>query len=234
VNTRKAGKTIIVILCLAAVPAATETLRAQDFPRPGRYTLTVQYPPRHGAVAALKVHVSEPVGRDKQALELFRRWKHRPFIERLIKKPPPPELRRLATDYPETVYGRYARFYLATLVLQHRFDWEEARRKLASELAGLDPFEAELRMFDEVYANTAAEFADLARSESAFPLADQCLLYQARCYTGSLANRQAEAVAVLKDLVKRFPQSPVAVKAKKRLEKLGKKVPAPTTRPSSP
>ena len=91
------------------------------------------------------------------------------------------------------------------------------------------------RLTENASRKTAWEFADLARSEPAFPLADQCLLYQADCYLNSPADRRAEAVKVLEDLVAKYPESPVAVEAHKRLEKLGKKAPAPpTTQPSAP
>jgi len=217
------------------------------FSEPGDYVLAFSYETdtRRLQAEPLKVRVAEVQGRDQEALDLFRGTKQGEFIEDRTKKVVPPELRRLATEYPNTVYGRYARYYLAAMLLEHRFDWSKVRGMLGSELAGLDRGKAELRLVEKVFEKTASEFADLARGEPAFPLADQCLLYQARCYTGSPANRRAEAVAVLEDLVKRFPESPVAVKAKKRLEqfrkqaakrleKLGKKAPAPTTRPSSP
>jgi len=205
------------------------------FPQPGVYSVSVHYPPGKGTVGTLNVQVSEPMGRDKEALQLFRGRKQADFVERpTSQREVPEEFRRLAAEYPDTVYGRYARFYLAATVLQHRYDWQQARRTFAAELAGLDRVKAERRLFEKVFEKTAAEFADLAAAKPAFPLADQCLLYEAQCYTGSPANRKAEAVAVLEDLVKRFPKSPVAVKARKRLEKLGAKAPAPTTRPSSP
>jgi len=222
-------------------PGAKEAKRtAYAFPKPGDYDIRVafrvvhQRQERRFESPRFKVTVVEPTGREREALELFRGTKQAEFIEDLTKRIPPPELRRLATEYPETVYGRYARFYLARTVLEHRFDWEEARRARASELAGLNPTTANRRLREEVYRKTAAEFADLARSEPAFPLADQCLLYQADCYLNSPADRRAEAVKVLEDLVAKYPESPVAVEARKRLEKLVKKAPAPTTQPSAP
>jgi len=208
------------------------------FSTPGEYVLTLTYAPRYPKqptfeAGALKVTVLESSGRERRALELFRGRKQAWFVE-WSQGNVPEEFRRLAVEYPDTVYGRYARFYLAATVIEHRFDWAEARREFASELAGLDRGKAERRLLEKVFEKAASEFAHLARGEPAFPLADQCLLYLAECYLKRYVNRRAEAVKVLKDLVAKYPESPVAVKAKKRLEKLGKKPPPPTTRPSSP
>jgi len=209
------------------------------FSTPGDYVVEVAYWPHRPKgprleAAALHVEVVEPHGRQGEALQLFRGQKQIEFMAIGRGKTPPEQLVRLKTQYPDTVYGRYARFYLAAALLEHRFDWQEARRTFAAELAGLDRLKAERRLFEKVFEKTAAEFADLAGAKPAFPLADQCLLYEAQCYTGSPANRKAEAVKVLRDLVERYPKSPAAVKARKRLEKLGTKPPAPTTTPPAP
>jgi len=182
----------------------------------------------------LQVTVREPEGREKQALALFRGKAQGEFLHMwdMAALGPPPEFAQLARKYPDTVYGRYARFFRAASIVG--FDWAEARRTFAAELVGLDRGKAEMRLLEKVSEKRASEFADLARSEPPFPLADQCLLYQAECYLNSRANRRTEAVKVLRDLVAKYPESPVAVKAKKRLEKLGTKAPAPTTSPPSP
>ena len=202
---------------------------AYAFPEPGEYLVhaVFQHLQRRFESLPLKVTVVEATGREREALELFRGTKQAWFVE-WSKRQVPEEFRRLATEYPETVYGRYARYYLATAVIEHHFDWEEAHRARAADLAGLDPTASNRRLREEVYRKTASEFADLAKAESAFPLADQCLFYL------SNLKGKGEAVKVLEDLVGKYPESPVAVEARKRLEKLGKKVPAPTTQPAAP
>ena len=75
------------------------------------------------------------------------------------------------------------------------------------------------------------------------PLGDEVLLRLGLCY-GRL-ERNAEAIRAWQESLTKFPNSPVAVKAKKRLEqlrkqaarrleRLRKKTAAPTTSPPSP
>ena len=185
------------------------------FPVPGQYSVVLTYHPGYPKgstfeAAALQVFVEEPQGRDREALELF----CNESIQHFFTMNPsdgqmdaPKDFQRLAEEYADTAYGRFAQFYL------------------------LGDLSRVLAMKDDERQKSLAALEGLARNAE-FPLPDEVLLHLGLCY--ACLERKAEAVKVLKDLLAKYPKSPVAVKAKKRLEKLGTKARAPTTSPPSP
>jgi len=175
------------------------------FPRPGHYELSVTYAPFSSVRPAgdegpkleakpIKVTVLEPEGRDAEALELFKRME-RPRSLLLSGKELPEELQKLAEEYGETPYGRYARYSLAYRLLNPNFGRSETN-----------------------YRKAAPMFEELAGEEPPFPLADQCLFYLAECY--EYTGRKRQAVEVLQKLLEDFPLSPVAEEAQNKLAAL--------------
>ena len=108
-----------------------------------------------------------------------------------------PQFEKLGKEYyPDTVYGQYARFYSTyNKFINPNFGRNANKYEVAAPL-----------------------FAELASLRPTFPLADECMLYQAECYL--FTDRGDEAIGILEDLKRKFPNSPVVQGAQKVIEKL--------------
>jgi len=152
--------------------------------------------------APLMVDVREPQGLDAAAFELFEGRRQALFMAGRTDERSMGEFQLLARDYPRTVYGRYARYYLAKALVAPRPQYAKSP-----------------------YAKAAVLLEGLVSEEQAFPLTDQCMLDLAECYEQT--NRKDEARALLGKLLERFPDSPVAAPAKKKLDSLQPPTPTP-------
>jgi lipopolysaccharide biosynthesis regulator YciM len=109
-----------------------------------------------------------------------------------------PDFETLRVDYTDTIYGQYARFYLA--------DRKNIRRP-----------EAQPEGWDNVtygnypFTESIARYTSLLEDAPDFPLADECMLNLAKAYRS--VNKTAEAAAVLAELIEDFPESPVIQEA---------------------
>jgi hypothetical protein len=176
-------------------------------PSPGTYRVHLRY--EGGAsqdarfeAEPLQVTVVEPRGRDLQARALFGAAGSGEFMGRAGGLTE--EFKRVANEYGDTVYGRYARYFLV----------ERLRARYLMEMGGGPHLEA------------------LLKDAPDFPLADECLLHLSMYL--QVRGRRPDAIRALEEIIKKYPHSPVAPRAAKRLEGLRKKAPAPTTQPSSP
>jgi len=177
------------------------------FSTPGEYQVEVRYEPREGAVyrpKPLTISVTEPQGREAEALEL---WKQEKFWF-LSGMSPTPVTERLRVEYGDTVYGHYARFCFADPSYtrpteEFSVDWS---REKVQEWADA-PFDESVR-----------RYTSLLEDAPAFPLADECMLNLAKAY--SSLRRKAEAAQVLQDLLEDFPNTAAAREAEALLPKL--------------
>jgi tetratricopeptide (TPR) repeat protein len=165
------------------------------FEVPGTYALRVSYTPgaRSGPTfqsEALQVKVASPDGGEREALALFKGMSQVYFMYG-SDKPSIPEFVKLSERYPTTVYGRFARYYMA--------------RQLVTGACGRS---------HENYLKAGAVFEKLIEERRSFPLADQCMVYLAECYRHT--GKAEEAAKLLEELVKQYPESPVAQAARER------------------
>jgi len=163
--------------------------------------------PESAVQAGLSVAVREPQGLEAAAFELFEGRRQAYFMAGRTLQRSMGEFQLLARDHPWTVYGRYARYYLAKALVAPRPQYAKSP-----------------------YAKAAGLLEGLVSEDSGFPLTDQCMLDLADCYEQT--NRAGEARTVLEKLLEGFPESPVATPAKKKLDSL--QLPTPTPQVPQP
>jgi hypothetical protein len=172
----------------------------------GPYSVEVSFSPdgrpESAVQAALLVVVREPQGLDAEGFGLFEGRRQALFMAGRTDERSMGEFQLLARDHPRTVYGRYARYYLAKALVAPRPQYAKSP-----------------------YAKAAVLLEGLVSEEQGFPLTDQCMLDLAECYEQT--NRKEEAKAILGKLIERFPESPVVAPAKKKLDSLQPPTPTP-------
>ena len=204
------------ITCRHVVMYSSHGKGAYAFPEPGDYTIEVTYDPvlrgpdgepdgSHPQIQPQPLHVKvlpvEGGNADAQAI-----WKQR--MKRCGYRPnctkPGADLDVLVAQYGDTVYGQYARFYLADPT---KMPWPERPEGMSTgEYGQMRPRQA------------AAELEALLQEAPDFPLADEAMFRLAECY--SQVGRRQDAVDLLADLLEEFPNSPVAPEAEEKLDKL--------------
>ena len=165
------------------------------FDKPGKYTVTLVYQPRQGkGKKAFKpepvlVEVREAGGRDQAALEWFKGNRQADILLHGLCDPVPgvvdpgrEPIERLAKEYPNTVYGQYARYVVAGGRLESEEHW-------------LAPAKCETAI---------PMFEALARDKS-FPLADQCMAYLVQCCKRQ--HKDAEVARWRRNVAAEYPNS---------------------------
>jgi len=207
----------------SAPPAAP--LRQWPFWYPGEFTLEYSYSLRADAgpefkAEPLTVQVMQPEGHALDALQFLKERQNDllagierrrsngtdaqeagQWLQEWVER----ELGVAAERYADTPYGPYAKFYLAY--------------HLAFPLSGPERREKAIVLFRE-----------LLDESPSFPLADQCMLYLARCYLHT--NKKDEALEVLEKLLADFPRSPVTQQAQEEFKELLKPPREPQPGPS--